>query len=159
MSVQTRRKRPHAVKFMEKVRVDDSGCWLWQGFIEVNGYGYYRHEQTSWAHRASWLIFRGPIPEGLQLDHLCRVKACVNPKHLEPVTNGENQRRAKPWTTCAEFHPAEPSRFATRADGRQFCRECNRVREQQRRDRRAAFVTRLTHASQTESPSPSGLGL
>jgi hypothetical protein len=122
---------------MAKVRVQSTGCWEWQGYIQPNGYGYFRHSETSWAHRASWLLHHGPIPPGLHIDHLCRNKRCVNPDHLDPVTNSVNQRRAKSWTKCPDLHPTEPSRFAKRADGRRFCRECNRVSERQRRDARA----------------------
>lgn len=132
-----RPRRSHVVKFMEKVSIQPGGCWIWQGYIQSNGYGFYRHEETSWAHRASYLILRGPIPEGLTIDHLCRVKACVNPDHLEAVTNQVNVQRAKPWTKCATYHPTEPSRWSNRGDGRRLCLECGRVREQQRRDRQA----------------------
>src|SRR4051812_35687163 len=79
-----------------------SGCWLWTGALNYNGYGTYswaeedgRH--TYLAHRLVYIIERGPIPDGLQLDHLCRLRCCVNPDHLEPVTSGENARRGVAW--------------------------------------------------------------
>lgn len=71
-----------------------SGCWLWTGST-ANGYGQARvGGKTVRAHRASYELLVGPIPEGLTLDHLCHVKNCVRPEHLEPVTAAENTRRA-----------------------------------------------------------------
>ena len=73
---------------------NDEDCWLWNGARQPQGYGVCRHEgKTKRAHRRVYELLVGDIPEGLQLDHLCRVRNCVNPKHLEPVTNAENGRR------------------------------------------------------------------
>lgn len=69
----------------------NSGCWLWKGATAC-GYGYFRHRP---AHRFAYELYRGPIPEGLQLDHLCRVRSCVNPSHLEAVTQGVNLHRGE----------------------------------------------------------------
>lgn len=154
-------RRSDRDRLMAKVRVQPSGCWEWQGYIQANGYGYFRHPETSWAHRASWIVHRGPIPTDLQIDHLCKNKRCVNPDHLDPVTPSVNLRRARPWTKCPEFHPSEPSRFAARADGRQFCRECNRVREQRRRDSAALTAAQIldphtTNAGNEKTPYPAG---
>lgn len=68
----------------------NSGCWLWAGADNGVGYGKFRGK---YAHRISYEMNRGPIPNGMHLDHLCRVRCCVNPSHLEPVTNAENARR------------------------------------------------------------------
>lgn len=83
------------LRFMEKVAKQSDGCWLWTGTVPKNGYGRFGIGvgQSTWAHRASWLLFRGPIPMDRELDHLCRVRRCVNPAHLEPVTHLENVRR------------------------------------------------------------------
>jgi hypothetical protein len=72
----------------------ETGCWVWQGALHGGGYGRtcVRGKPMK-AHRAYWEKANGPIPEGLHIDHLCRNRACVNPKHLEPVTNLENIRR------------------------------------------------------------------
>jgi hypothetical protein len=84
-------------KIHANVRVKD-GCWEWTG--HVNGSGY---PQTSWkctrfsTHRLSYLAFVGEIPKGMQVDHLCRNRRCVNPSHLEPVTCKENIRRSLPF--------------------------------------------------------------
>lgn len=74
----------------------NSGCWLWSGAHSKNGYGYCRHPVTRKvgnSHRIVYEMERGPIPEGLHLDHLCRNPACVNPDHLEPVTRSVNCNR------------------------------------------------------------------
>jgi hypothetical protein len=79
----------------------NTGCWLWLGAINPKtGYGTLcvgrrakGERRTVYAHRASFELFRGPIAAGLQLDHLCGVRCCVNPDHLEPVTQTENVRR------------------------------------------------------------------
>lgn len=68
----------------------NSGCWLWSGADNGVGYGKFRGR---YAHRISWEMHKGPIPDGMHIDHLCRVRCCVNPEHLEPVTNRENARR------------------------------------------------------------------
>ena len=78
--------------FFGKVKKTNT-CWIWNGCVR-NGYGLFRYkEKVIGAHRFSYELLRGPIPKGLQLDHLCRVRNCVNPNHLEPVTQAENLRR------------------------------------------------------------------
>ena len=71
--------------------VNADGCWLWQGYINAFGYGVNRR---GLAHRVYYQSARGPIPRGMELDHLCRVRSCVNPDHLEAVTHLENHRRS-----------------------------------------------------------------
>lgn len=73
----------------------ESGCWHWALSITPRGYGQARRDGHQSAHRWVYSLLRGPIPEGMQLDHLCRCKDCVNPDHLEPVTPGENTRRGR----------------------------------------------------------------
>lgn len=73
----------------------ETGCWIWQRAIKPQGYGYLTvNYRTVYAHRHVYEQFRGCIPEGMQLDHLCVNRACVNPEHLEPVTNQQNAQRA-----------------------------------------------------------------
>lgn len=97
--------RPAAHRVMDRVIVDDeTGCWMWPGATAgpaTHRYGSVgtgsrsdgtrRNRAT---HIVTWEHFEGPVPEGLELDHLCRVTLCCNPGHLEPVTHAENLRRA-----------------------------------------------------------------
>jgi len=75
--------------------VDASGpCWEWTGATFREGYGMFQVDGAPvLTHRYVWELLVGPIPEGLEIDHLCRVRHCVNPDHLEPVTSAENSRR------------------------------------------------------------------
>jgi hypothetical protein len=119
-------------RFVTKVRVADDGCWIWLGSRSDAGYGIlWSGERRLRAHRFAYTAVVGPIPEGLDLDHLCRVRHCVNPAHLEPVTRGENARRGeaptiKVWRSgrCERGHELSPIR-----DGRHnMCRTCRNER-------------------------------
>lgn len=128
-------------QMQKRVRVDESGCWLWQGAQNGNGYAQVQLTgQRFLVHRVSyvWLVGQ-PIPEGLQLDHLCRVRHCLNPDHLEPVTPSVNSLRAdlanRRRTHCPSGHEYTPDnvklvRFATTT--RRYCRACRRTREAER---------------------------
>lgn len=111
-------------------KVDASGdCWLWTGSYTREGYGHVNvGGTTTTAHRAIYTALVGPLPRHLELDHLCRIRACVNPDHVEPVTHAENARRAR-YTylnRCANGH----SEYVMR-NGRRTCLGCRR--EAQRR--------------------------
>lgn len=87
----TRRKGPD---YLPEDRGYETPCWVWQGSDDGDGYGTVRRDRrTLKAHRFYYEQVRGPIPDGLQLDHLCRIRRCVNPAHLEPVTQAENMQR------------------------------------------------------------------
>lgn len=80
--------------FAKRVRNPETGCWDWIGGIGSHGYGaLWDGRQMTVAHRVMYELVVGPIPDGLDIDHLCRNRACVNPAHMEPVTRGENLRR------------------------------------------------------------------
>jgi hypothetical protein len=83
-------------RFWKYVNKTDS-CWLWTGWQSEYGYGKFQRDDGAkvMAHRFAYEEVKGPIPEGLVLDHLCRVQTCVNPEHLEPVTNAENILRGE----------------------------------------------------------------
>lgn len=83
------------IRFTRSVEVDSGGHWLWMGCVS-HGYGtFYLNGRSCRAHRVVYEWAVGPIPYGLQIDHLCRVTYCVNPDHLEAVTNRENSHRAR----------------------------------------------------------------
>jgi len=85
--------------FLSKISPEpNSGCWLWTGCCEEKGYATIYKDNWKGhrpAHRFSYETFVGPIPHGLHIDHKCRVRCCVNPDHLEPVTVAENNRRSR----------------------------------------------------------------
>lgn len=85
---------PAADRFIRKIDKTDT-CWEWQGARFAGGYGMFNptHTTTVTAHRFAYELFVGPIPDGLDIDHLCRNRSCVNPAHMEPVTEAENTRR------------------------------------------------------------------
>ncbi|WP_081287478.1 HNH endonuclease signature motif containing protein, partial [Mycobacterium asiaticum] len=86
----------------------DGDCWEWIGAIQSRGYGSFAHEGRTWStHRLAYELLVGPIPDGLQVDHLCFNKRCCNPTHLEPVTgkvNCERTERARK-VRCVHGHP------------------------------------------------------
>lgn len=130
------RRRSVEVRFWEKVVINQSGCWEWQGYRNEEGYGKLGVDSTVVrAHRWAYEHYKGSIPEQLQLDHLCRVRHCVNPDHLEPVTNQENVIRGEhPWVIirrsglCQRGHPQNEENTYYRKDrpGAKQCRICRR---------------------------------
>lgn len=122
------------MRFMAFVEKADSGCWNWTGTCQKNGYSAFGIAgKTVRGHRWSYEHFVAPIPDGLEIDHLCRNRKCVNPSHLEPVTRKENSRRAM-RSHCVNGHEFTPENIYMHS-GRRYCRTCRRirVREYQRR--------------------------
>ena len=124
--------RTSAERFWTKVQAPASGggCWVWTVAKYENGYGqFWDGSRNVRAHRFSYELHRGPIPEGLQLDHLCRNPSCVNPSHLEAVTQRENilrgvglgAQRAR-QTHCINGHEL----VYIPGSGRRRCRTCSR---------------------------------
>lgn len=112
----------------------NTGCWLWLGSLNHNGYGTGSMGGESYrAHRLSHELFKGPIPEYMQIDHLCRVRCCVNHEHLEAVPQRENNRRSLSLTAmqarqthCIRGHEFTPAN-TIRNGGHRRCRECRRT--------------------------------
>lgn len=119
-------------RIQQNVTVDGNGCWIWTKSLDKCGYGQLYTRETRLAHRIAYTAWRGDIPRGLQLDHLCRVRACVNPKHLEPVTSRVNILRGETLaaanaakTHCAAGHPFDAANTHITRAGRRKCRTCN----------------------------------
>lgn len=111
------------------------GCWLWTGVVTPSGYGVFydaRIRRNVRAHRAAWLAAHGQVPTGLVLDHLCRVRHCVNPAHLEPVTRRENTLRGETLAArkaaqaeCVNGHAlAGENVYRHPQRGTRMCRAC-----------------------------------
>lgn len=116
---------------MERIVVHPkSRCWIWIGTRRSNGYGKVKFKgNQSGAHRFSYIAFEGPTD--LVLDHLCRRKLCVNPLHLDPVTQAENNRRAllfrKPKSHCIHGHAYTEGNTYVDKKGVMRCMECARI--------------------------------
>lgn len=133
-------------RFWSKVEKTET-CWLWKASLNRKGYAQFFPQPGKLVegHRWAWISANGSVPDGLELDHLCKVKHCVNPVHLEAVTHAENMRR---WlsliTHCPQGHPYdEVNTYVTKANVR-HCRQCHRdqSREYGRKLRRLAVQQR-----------------
>ena len=142
----TRQETPEetAQRFWEKVEKTE-GCWLWIASREGGGYGrfYLTHGHGVPAHRFAYELLVGPIPPGLEIDHLCRNRACVNPAHLEPVTHRINDLRGinppamnARKTHCPHGHPYDLLNTYTGYKGCRDCRICHRLAERVRNAKR-----------------------
>lgn len=127
--------------------IDEGGCFLWTGHTSRFGYAQTTVEgRAVVAHRAVFEAVVGPVPEGLVLDHLCRVRNCINPDHLEPVTVAENNRRGTGWsgrhaqkTHCPKGHPYdEDNTYLGGARAMRQCRACHREHQRQYRAQKKA---------------------
>ncbi|NUP03550.1 MAG: HNH endonuclease [Nonomuraea sp.] len=140
---------PPLEKFFRKVNKTET-CWLWTARVDDWGYG--RHKSTHGpstvlAYRWLWEVLNGPVPDGLELDHLCRVPACVRPDHLEAVTPKVNGLRSNNFsavnarkTHCIHGHEFTFENTYTRPSGGRDCRECLRERRRQHEARRRAHT-------------------
>jgi len=128
-------------------RPDLGPCWTWTGYTSGFGYGRVKlrsgAQRTANAHRVFYECLVGPIPDGLQLDHLCRVRNCVNPDHLEPVTQRENVLRGVGLsavnarkTHCSQGHPLSGDNLKIEVSGRRRCLACRREVDRRRDARR-----------------------
>lgn len=130
-------------RFWSKVdRPDSESCWTWRASLSPKGYGQFSVGSKSAktyrmmkSHRYAYEAMIGPIPSGLDLDHLCRNKACCNPLHLEPVTSAENNRRkALATSACFRGHPFTPENTCKGRNDTRECRTCRRDRKRKYRN-------------------------
>lgn len=112
-----------------------SGCWLWFGAIDSDGYGnWWDGEKYVKPHRVTYELGHGPIADGLVIDHKCRTRSCCNPDHVEPVTNAVNVQRGADYAwsqkqLCAAGHELTEANTLLKDNKRhRTCRECNRLR-------------------------------
>ncbi|MER7447815.1 HNH endonuclease signature motif containing protein [Microbacterium sp. NPDC097977] len=125
--------------------VDENDCWIWQKSLQKDGYGQISvRGRMKLAHRVSYELHVGPISAGLELDHTCRVRSCVNPQHLEPVTSVVNTHRgldAIGWRrgggACRRGHERTPDNCYTDSRGKLQCRPCQRLNQARKYKRRA----------------------
>lgn len=134
----TEHTHPVPTGYQNLITVNDmTGCWIWTGPLDTYGYGQARMTgRTPIAHRVVYTDVVGAIPEGLELDHLCRVRACVNPAHLEPVTHRVNVLRGKgiaavaaDTKSCPQGHPYDGRNLLVFSDGKRRCRACRNARD------------------------------
>lgn len=127
-----------------------NGCWEWQNAL-AHGYGCFAPKQFVMlrAHRVAYELLVGSIPEGLVLDHLCRNPCCVNPAHLEPVTQGENCRRGEGFagrnirkTECKAGHPLSGTNLYVDPKGRRQCRACRAAQTKAFQERNPGYHAR-----------------
>lgn len=117
-------------RFWERVEYSPCGCWLWKGQLNNKGYGqFWIGNKAYLSHRMSYAELAAPIPEGFELDHMCRVVRCLNPAHVVPVTHRENMRRSKAATkmACKRGHDwTNPHNVYIRKSGTRWCAACQR---------------------------------
>jgi hypothetical protein len=149
-----KRNGPVAKPLDERIRanvvIDDNGCWRWQRSLKPNGYGQIGVPGLGmrYAHRVAYEAWRGPIPVGLQIDHLCRVRDCCNPDHLEAVTCRENIVRGTGFvavhvakTHCPTGHAYDERNTKIDRKGSRICRRCKVASLQRWRERRKEAVS------------------
>lgn len=128
-----RTSRTPQERFWEKVEKTET-CWIWTGAIHVHRHGVFnagrdapkgKKSPTMWAHRYAYMVIVGDLPEGLVLDHLCKNPVCVNPDHLEPVTQSENAKRGGIMKGyCRKGHLLTDENSYHRKTGSRECRIC-----------------------------------
>lgn len=122
-----------------RIKVSETGCWIWQGATNTRYGVWSRNGKIAYAHRESFRLFKGEIPKGMTIDHLCKTPLCVNPEHLECVTELENHRREKARRlVCKRGHPFDTENTWIEKNGARHCRKCHAINESKKRNRQNA---------------------
>ena len=131
---------PPNIRFTRFCILMPDGCVLWRGGRNNHGYGTFGLDgKTVLAHIYAWERKHGPVPVGLELDHKCRVRRCVNDEHLEPVTHLENVRRGEKAsrTQCPKGHVYDEQNTYFNVTKKRTSRQCKKCRADGERNRRA----------------------
>lgn len=123
-----------------RIFIDSNNCWIWTAAKTSVGYGELRYDgELTLAHRVSWIVYKGPIPNGLIVCHTCDIRACINPDHLFLGTHSDNTQDMlrknrnfhKPThlTRCKRGHEFTPENTYIRPEGRRMCRICMKFRK------------------------------
>jgi len=147
-------------RFWSKVSPDpNSGCWLWTACLNEGGYGVFSWRgKMHYAHRVAYAVLVGLIPDGFQCDHLCRARSCVNPDHIESVTQQENIRRGKGGqhqvmkTHCPQGHEYAGDNLYVPPGGGRECRECKREGNRRYRTKQRGYASQ-PNAMKTHCPA------
>ncbi len=155
------RREPALKRLLDRVEVvAESGCWVWMGALTRWGYGIMTDsdQQRRHSHKVAYELFKGPVPKGLELDHLCRVRCCVNPHHLEAVTHKENLKRGRDagfGSLVASRVRAELQRAQTHCHkGHEYTPENTRMYRGKRRCKACGRAHSLAQYRQTHTPRP-----
>jgi HNH endonuclease len=141
------------IRFQSRIIKDKNECWIWQGKIAANGRAVFKvNGRSVYVHRWAYEHYKGPTPEGLVLDHLCKVPACVNPDHLEAVTQRENNRRMRTYCRNGHFLTEENTYLAKNGD--RVCRTCLKKRSKKYQQR--SYERQLHRREGLEQPSGNG---
>ena len=150
LSPSVNRFSSHIIRFLARVRVSDTlslngiPCWEWTGAKDpVTGYARFQvctPMRLCYAHRFAYLYFTGEIPAGYEVDHVCNVRHCCNPLHLEAVTVQENRRRRDARKiACSRGHVFTPETAQIKPNGHRVCRLCNALRARAFRQRHPGY--------------------
>lgn len=146
---------PIRVRIQQSIKIDQAGCWRWKLNKDTDGYGRIQilkadgGSRSRPAHRIAYAEWRGEIPEGMEIDHLCRVRDCVNPEHLEAVTHAENTLRSYALpalnarkTHCVHGHEFSEANTYVTPGGARSCRACQRATQARCRQRKLSEASR-----------------